>query len=142
MASLPELAPVRNALERTFRDSSRSAVERKRDLTEARDDLSDLTGQAQRYRNQLEMREEGGAADGALERVEARERADVREAMLARGEATADDLDEMGFLSHEQLDALEQDGTLGDRLAELATVRRSMRMADGPDGRREEAVDA
>lgn len=84
------------------------------DLRRLRDRTSDPAelGQIESYIGSLELQREAEALDNVHAQLLARENADIREELLGRGLATPEELDAAGFLSHEELDARAEDGTL------------------------------
>lgn len=90
----------------------RRLKDRIHDASLARADKTDLLGQADRYIGDLELRREAQAMAQQMDIVTARENADVRDLLIADGVASADELDHVGWLSHDALDAATEDGSI------------------------------
>ena len=118
-----EVTALRSLLERTAGDSEGSETKRARQLRDLRDDLASLLGQADSLLGDAELRIEGGAMERRYTLLRARAKADTRERLISEGKATPEALDELGYLSHDRLDALEADGTLEATLAEYGGRR-------------------
>ena len=95
-------------------DSDLAPDERVRKLRELGEGITDaeLLGQIEGYIGSLELRREAIAIEQSVMRLALRENADIRDALLASGQATEEELDQAGYLSHEELDAREEDGSL------------------------------
>lgn len=81
---------------------------------------TELLGQAETYRGGLELQREGEALRTPFDLAHLRERADIRDALVAQGVASPEELDAQGWMSHDQLDAAREDGTLQEGLVGLA----------------------
>lgn len=106
------------AINRIATDPSLEPSERIAALRPLRDDLSALLGQIQSYMGSNDLMREGAALTQSRSYIEARENANVREEMLSRGMASPEQLDGAGYISHDELDAREQDGTIHEWLVE------------------------
>lgn len=95
-------------------DGSRPASTRVADLRRLAAGVTDaeLLGQIDGYMASLELQREGENLEGVVEMLIARENAEIRQEIIARGEATPEELAAAGYLSHEALDAKAEDGTL------------------------------
>jgi hypothetical protein len=80
-------------------------------------DARDLLGQADMYVGDLELQREAGAMGQQLARAQVREDADIRDALVAQGIASSDELDAAGWPSHDALASDEADGTLMEAIA-------------------------
>ena len=69
--------------------------------------LRTIQGTIGNYLGSLDKAEQAKRVNHDLRMIEARERADIREEMIRRGQATPEELDKRGYLSHRQLDAAE-----------------------------------
>ena len=110
------------------------------ELTAARDDISDgeraamfrllrdrltgLLGLLARYAHDERRAQESARLSNWLTEEEARSRANFREEMLDRGIATEQELDELGYFSHDELNKLAEEGLLEESL--MGFVRRAM----------------
>ena len=95
-----------------------------------------MRGVIQSYIGSLERQREGEANGGAIDRLVARENADIREVLLDTGVATAEELDSAGYLSHEDLDRHAEEGTLEEAFGlidplKLAAIARRRRRSSG-----------
>ena len=75
-----------------------------------------LLGTADRLLSDAQRQREAIAAGAAVSRMEARENADLREDALEDGDLTPDELNGAGFLSHQELDELAEEGLLEEAL--------------------------
>ena len=137
-----DLHAVAATLNHIAGDSSLDPAERIKRLREAAQGITDtdLLGQVDSYIGSLELRREAAAMSPTVQRLALRENANIREALLARGEATPEEMDAAGILSHDELDAAEQDGSLSESFGEFGSVRevleegllrKIMRLPDG-----------
>jgi hypothetical protein len=101
------------------------AGERAAKLRSIRGRISSLLGEADRHLSDAHRVREAEAMGLERLRLEARGDADLREAALADGDLTAEELDESGFLGHAELDRLEEEGLLDEAL--LGRGLRSLR---------------
>lgn len=105
---------MREALERTASAADLPASGRARELRAMRDELVHLAGYAETLLGDLSLVREGSAIDAADEELRRRENADLREELLRRGQASPDELDALGYHSHDALDEMARDGTLSE----------------------------
>ncbi len=96
-------------------DSSLDPAERIKQLRALSDKTKDvwLLGQVQGYIGSLELQREARAMEQGLGRIVLRENAGIRENLIGAGQATADELDRAGYLSHDELDSREADEAAG-----------------------------
>jgi predicted ABC-type ATPase len=113
------------SLNAAARDPRFPPAERVADVRRIRDgipedhpDFTALSGQADTYIGSLELQREAEAIAAPFDEAAARENADIRDALIARGLATDEEL--AGWPSHEQLDAMSDDGSLAEAAFGLA----------------------
>jgi hypothetical protein len=116
-----EVTALRSVLERAAADREGPPAARARALKAIRDDIAKLLAQADGLLAGGELRQQAGAMDRRYGLVKARQRADVRDRLLGEGGVTPEALDALGYLSHDRLDAAEEEGTLEATIRE-ATV--------------------
>jgi hypothetical protein len=121
-----DLEEVAARLSEIASDSSRDPAERIAALRRMDNGIESIQGQIATYISSLELQREAGAIEGAVERLVARENADIREQLLDTGDYTEAELDAAGYLSHEALDEAAEDGTLQEAfgLVDPALLRR------------------
>jgi predicted ABC-type ATPase len=83
-----------------------------RKLRALRSDFASLTDRADQYIADAELIREAEARGMMEAVVQVRENADIRAVLVERGMAEPDKLDELGYLSHEELDRLREEGRL------------------------------
>lgn len=88
---------------------------------------ADLLGQIEGYIGSLELQREAAALEYGMNMVALRENANVREALIQMGQATPEELDKAGFLSHAELDRREEDGTLAEAVESVIEEGRAAR---------------
>lgn len=103
---------LRGRLEAIARDSESDATSRVAKLRAMRDELLSAAGVADSYLGDVNLEREAQAQEIKQALIEARERADIRERALFEELATPEQLDAEGFLSHQELDYLEEEGLL------------------------------
>lgn len=106
----------RTLLNSTANDSSLEPAERVAVLRRLRVRYPDLVGDADTYIGELELQREAAALDRQRDLLTAREEAELRADAISRGLLTPEELDAAGVRSHADLDALLQEGTLGEIL--------------------------
>lgn len=89
-------------------------------LSTLREHLTDALGELDRYRSDAQRVREADAGQAAREVLWARKNADIRETLLELGEYDASELDEMGLLSHQELDRLAEEGLLEEAVQSIA----------------------
>lgn len=114
---------LRQQVEEIQSDPGLDATEKAQKLQHFRDGLDELQGLVARYSGDAELSREAGASGAVRAKLRARQNATIREALIARGEATPDELDKMGYLSHTELDKLQEEGLLEAKLEELERER-------------------
>ena len=99
-------------------DASLDPAERISQLRQMRESVKnpDLVGQIEGYIGSLELRREASAIERSVSMVALRENANIREYLIQTGQSTAEELSQIGYLSHEELDAREADGTLSEAI--------------------------
>lgn len=102
-------------------------------LTTLRERMSDVLGELDRYRSDAQRIREAASSSQAREVLWARANADVREELLELGEFTAATLDEMGLLSHGELDRLHEEGLLEETVTSIARHWEEKLAVDGTD---------
>lgn len=100
-------------------DSSLSAAERIRELREAQAQTTDedLLGQISTYIASLDAQREGDALGRIVAPLELRENATLRKILIDRGISTPEEMDRIGYFSHEELDRREADGSIEEAIA-------------------------
>lgn len=111
---------IRDEIEAAAQNNSLSADARIGLLRTYRDDLNDLLGRVDTYTGDLELVREARSPAYAEMVLEAREDADLRGVLLDRGLATPEELDALGYLSHDDLDKLAEEALLEPWLYERA----------------------
>lgn len=106
------VSELQDLLDQTASDPSSDPASRIAALRSLRVDLATLTGRADQYINDQELRRESDAMDRVKQHVGARESADVRGNLPDRGLATPEQADVAGLLSHDELDSRTADGTI------------------------------
>jgi hypothetical protein len=109
---------LRELLESVARDETLPLDTRHRELEMMEAELSGLVNTATELRGTLVRRDEAESINVHRQVMAARENADIREAMLKRGLASEQQLDDLGLLSHGKLDELEDTGRLSTELQE------------------------
>ena len=71
-----------------------------------------ILGRIGTYIGSLNLQVEAEEMRRGMNALTLRENADIRDALIEKGEATPEDLDRIGFLSHAELDRREADGSL------------------------------
>ena len=99
-------------IEAAATDPELDAHARQVKLRVLRDGLTDALGRSQTYLADAQLRQEADAGSSVRQVLRARQRADLREALVADGTATGEQMDAAGFLSHEELDNLAEEGLL------------------------------
>lgn len=118
MAGTPtEVQALRALIEGTTGGDARADTRRLEDL---RSDVLALLADIDTRLEGAHVEREAGAVERVLDLAGARRAAAIREELITEGRFTADQLDQMGVFSHDQLDALERDGTLEDTLARFS----------------------
>lgn len=115
-----EIPALRQKIETAATRPDLSPAERQALLGSYRTDLVDLLGAVDSYMGDVTHEGEGAELVAAKTRLKARESADLRESMIARGMATPEQLDRLGMIPHEALDQLEEDGIIDETLEALA----------------------
>lgn len=113
---------VKDEIEFTAQDNFLSVDARIAKLRFFRDDLNDLLGRVDSYTGDLELVREGRDPAFREAVLEAREDADLRRVLLDRGLATPEELDVLGYLAHDDLDKLDEEGLLELWLAEAGGI--------------------
>ena len=95
-------------------DTTVDAADRIAKLREISEGVKDpaVLGQIGTYIGSLELEIEAGEMRRAMNMLALRENADIRDALIEKGDATPEELDRIGFLSHAELDRREADSTL------------------------------
>lgn len=125
------LTAIRQQLEDCLADPDLETSERVARLRDLRERIIDLVGVADRYLSSTEQLRESAASAQARDLLWARGNADLRETLIDSGEWEARELDEAGFLSHRELDRLDEEGLLVEAVAAL---RRDWEEAKHPRG--------
>ena len=116
------LSGILAELEAAATDPELDAHARQVKLRVLRDGLTDALGRSQTYLADAQLRQEADSGSRVRQVLRARQKADLREALLADGEATGEQMDAAGFLSHEELDNLAEEGLLTEALMEQELV--------------------
>lgn len=120
--ALDPLTHLAQQVEDAATDSDLEPSERLLKLRVLRERLLDLAGRADRYiADQNRLREHETSAEGRLI-LRARQYASLREELHSTGSHTLEELDGLGFVSHEELDHLAEEGLLEEAVRGL--VRR------------------
>jgi len=98
------------------RDQARASL---RDQLELIDSLTAIIGSADTYIGDNELRRDAQGMDKALTLARMRENADLHERMVAQG-VSPEDLADAGFLTHDEIDEAESDGTIEEAAFGLA----------------------
>ena len=106
------IAEVRGEIEVAAQDQTLDQQDRVIKLRHLSTELRDALGLAETYLADLELAESEEEAALHRHRMELRANADIREELLRRKLATAEQLDAAGYLSHENLDQMAEDGAL------------------------------
>jgi predicted ABC-type ATPase len=111
LRALSPLADLEQQLEEAnISDLAPAAKIRK--LRALRSDFSSLVDRADQYIADAELIREAEARGMMTALVQVRENADMRSVLIERGLADPEKLDELGYLSHEELDRLREEGRL------------------------------
>lgn len=110
---------IRAEIEDIAGDGSAEPDDKVARLRHLAEEAKGIVGLAQRHLADAENLREARASGAAHRVLRAREDADVRREALRRGLASEDELDARGYLSHDELDHLDEEGLLEQRLAEL-----------------------
>lgn len=110
------LSAILDELEAAATDPELDPSARSVKLRVLRDSLHDALGRSQTYLADAQLRQEADASTKVRSVLRARQRADMREALIELGEADGDQLDAAGYLSHEELDNLAEEGLLQEAL--------------------------
>jgi predicted ABC-type ATPase len=81
-------------------------------LRALRDDFAALVDRAEQYITDTELEREADSRGVIEALLQVRENADIRAVLIERGMAEPDRLDELGYVSHEELDRLQEEGRL------------------------------
>lgn len=115
------LSDLRAQLDAAASDPSLTPGERALKLRGLRERLVDLAGTADRYLGDLQNLRESEASDLARDLLWARGRADLRETLVREG-SDPHELDEAGYLSHDELDRLAEEGLLVEALSTIKKI--------------------
>ncbi len=117
-------------------DHTLSPSQRHEKLSALRVPLADALGELDRYRAADQGLREADASAAISEVEWVRRAASIREELIEAGELTAEALDEMGMLSHRELDRLEEEGLLEEAAGSIAeryaATRRPKQQAPPP----------
>lgn len=122
MAADP-LQAIREQVEDIAGDPGLDPGERALKLQHFADGLTDTQGIVARHLGDAQLQREAQASGAARARLRARQNATIRENLLARNLATPEELDELGYLPHGELDRLQEEGLLEAALEELDEKR-------------------
>ena len=119
-------ATIRDEIERVgqrtdLSDGEKQAIFRSLDAR-----LTNLQGHLDRYRRDNTQMAEAAQVAGYIDREAAEARAVFRQELLDRNIATEEELDALGYYSHEELDRLAEEGLLEEALATLGRVTRGL----------------
>ena len=117
-ATLDPLVAIQTELQVTAADPTLDPLERGLKLRDMRGRLVDLLGSCDELLGRVTRVQESEASEQARHLLWARRNADLRESLLEEGVLSEVDLDGAGFLSHVEIDRLEEEGLLE------ATVKR------------------
>lgn len=107
-------------------------ADRYRKLTALRSPIAAVLGEIDRYRAGDQNLREAGASE-ALKEVEwVRRNASLRDRLIEEGEMEPETLDEMGILSHAELDRLEEEGLLEEAAGSIAQKWHDARKPTAP----------
>lgn len=119
MTPVGPIAELREEIEVAAQDGTLDASSRLTKLRDLDTQMRDLLGLAETYISDVELERDGAADRVTRERMELRQNADIRDEMVRRGMATEEEMEEAGYLSHETLDQLAEEGALEE--AELVS---------------------
>ena len=134
-----EVASLQDRLEALAAHAALEPDERIRDLRDIRDDIESLLGLADRLIGDQHLHQEAATIENDERMATLRENALIREELLRRGMASADELDAAGMLSNSELDAMAAEGVLSEALfggqrvdpAKLAKIAKGRRRNAG-----------
>jgi len=121
--ALDPLVAIQTELQATAADPSLDPLERGIKLRDMRSRIVDLLGSCDELLGRVSRVAESEASEQARHLLWARGNADLREALLASGELSEVDLDAAGYLSHVEIDRLEEEGLLEATLAGFTPKR-------------------
>lgn len=130
MASDP-LRSLREQVEEIVGDGGMDPSDRSVKLLHLREGVEALLGLIATHLGDADLAREAEASGAVRARLRARQNASIREALVARGEATAAELDAMGYLAHDELDRLDEEGLLEVRLREVE-VEKGLVLREAP----------
>lgn len=119
-----QITAVRSLVDSTRASASLTPGARARALRTLRQDLADLVGQIDTYLADAALQESASAITEVTSMAQARENADIREQLLRAGAASGEELDKLGLVSHDAIDAMDSDGMLQQALADGTIGRR------------------
>jgi predicted kinase len=121
-STLDPWGAIRDAVEAASQDETISPDARLAKLRLYRDDLNDLLGRVQTYVGGLELIRDARPVVFEAKLMEARQDADIRVILLERGLADEETLDALLYVSHDELDRLEEEHRLDEWIAERDKV--------------------
>jgi hypothetical protein len=116
MAADP-LTVLRNEIATIAEDPGLDAGERAAAYRALRRRMQDALGELETYAGDADLARTAHARAVASEVARVRENADIREELIRRGAATAEDMDAIGYLAHDEIDRLLQEGLLEEAVA-------------------------
>lgn len=119
-ATVGSLDEIRAQIEQVAFDPELSDAARSAILTDLRGRLTELAGRIDQYLRESDKLRQGEASVQEAALNEVRRNADLREELLRRALAAPEELDSWGFVSHEELDRLAEEGLLEEAAEKLA----------------------
>jgi hypothetical protein len=114
------LEQLRQEIEEIAADETSPDVREAR-LGEFRRDLVDLLGNVDTYLGDTQEEQRGQEGQTQREVLKLRENAEIRERLIAMGDATAEACDDLLLYSHDELDLLAEEGLLEETAAHVAS---------------------
>lgn len=103
---------LRSEAEAIVADGSLDPATKGSKLRVIEEGLNEALGAVRTLRGDLQLRDEAAGSVSARAKLRARSNADIREQLVASGRAQPDQLDEMGYVSHQELDRLDEEGLM------------------------------
>jgi hypothetical protein len=117
--ALSPLDEIRAQLQEAVSAPGLAPVERLTQLRLLRDRIKSLLGEADTYIGDVELLREAEYLEAATALLRVRENATLRDTLIARGMVTPEEMDGRGYLSHEALDHLREEGRLIESVEQI-----------------------
>lgn len=127
--ALDPLSQLRDEAQRIAQDGNLDSTARQGKLRHLHEQVTGLLGELTSLLGDAELREEASASVSARARLRARSNADIREQLLARGQGSEAELDAMGYVSHAELDRLEEENLLEAFIADHPALGEELPLA-------------